>query len=259
MGKRPKKKIVLFLVEGKSEQNALQVIIPKLYAQVDESIEVLSAMEEREDGDNPGGDITSMFGVTPENIERKIDELFFHPFFLETGLYPKDISEVIHLVDTDGAYIDDSHIRQDESLPEHKIVYKDDGIYTLNADSIVKRNIRKRANLNHLILLESIKARSKTIPYSVYYFSSNLDHYIHNDANLDDREKISRAQDYSISCSENIPYFVRSFLNDQCAARDMTYQDSWNFIREGMNSVQRHTNVNLLIEKIISGSQGAFT
>ena len=38
MGKRPKRKIVLFLVEGKSDQEALQLAIPELYDEIDEDI-----------------------------------------------------------------------------------------------------------------------------------------------------------------------------------------------------------------------------
>lgn len=40
MGKRPKRKIVLFLVEGKSDREALKLAIPELYDQIDEDIEV---------------------------------------------------------------------------------------------------------------------------------------------------------------------------------------------------------------------------
>lgn len=40
MGKRPKRKIVLFLVEGKSDREALQLAIPELYDEIDEDIEV---------------------------------------------------------------------------------------------------------------------------------------------------------------------------------------------------------------------------
>lgn len=39
MGKRPKRKIVLFLVEGKSDREALQLAIPELYDEIDEEIE----------------------------------------------------------------------------------------------------------------------------------------------------------------------------------------------------------------------------
>lgn len=42
MGKRPKRKIVLFLVEGKSDREALKLAISELYEQIDDDIEVFS-------------------------------------------------------------------------------------------------------------------------------------------------------------------------------------------------------------------------
>ena len=58
MGKRPKRKIVLFLVEGKSDREALKLAIPELYDQIDEDIEVYFPVIRRED-EEKGGDITT--------------------------------------------------------------------------------------------------------------------------------------------------------------------------------------------------------
>ncbi len=41
MGKRPKRKIVLFLVEGKSDREALQLAISELYA-INEQIQKIA-------------------------------------------------------------------------------------------------------------------------------------------------------------------------------------------------------------------------
>lgn len=85
MGKRPKRKIVLFLVEGKSDREALQLAIPELYDQIDENIEVFfPVMVENED--EKGGDITSKFKVYPNNIEDKIYELFLKVFLINKRL-----------------------------------------------------------------------------------------------------------------------------------------------------------------------------
>ena len=58
MGKRPKRKIVLFLVEGKSDREALQLAIPELYDEIDEDIEVYFPIIRKEE-EEKGGDITS--------------------------------------------------------------------------------------------------------------------------------------------------------------------------------------------------------
>ena len=37
---------------------------------------------------------------------------------------------------------------------------------------------------------------------------------------------------------------------------DMTYEESWNYIKSGENSLKRHTNVNLLIKRFKEGRIG---
>ena len=105
MGKRPKKKIVLVLVEGQSDINALSYAIPQLYDDIDEEYEVFFPV--LHDEKQTGGDITSKYGVRPDNIERLISKLFIDDFLKDYGLYPKDITEIIQIVDVDGVFIDD--------------------------------------------------------------------------------------------------------------------------------------------------------
>ena len=46
------------------------------------------------------------------------------------------------------------------------------------------RNHNKSANLLHLAGLSEIKVQYKARPHSVHFFSSNLDHFLHGEANL---------------------------------------------------------------------------
>ena len=254
MGKRPKKKIVLILVEGQSDMNALQVVISKLYEKVDENTRVYFRTPIENDHQR-GGDITSKFGISAKNINGCLAKLFIAPFLDETGLCPKDISEIIQIVDMDGAYIPDEAIKYDPHLLEdgnEKIHYDDDCIRTGNVQKIKERNLRKVGNISRLAEMKTLKVRPAIIPYSVYYFSCNLDHYIHHDANLPPQEKCRRAQEYSITCAEDLDYFLDTFLKDPDAAGDMSYEESWSFIKDEMNSLRRHTNVDLLFKKLVN-------
>ena len=78
MGKRPKKKIFLFLVEGVSDRNALEVPFGQLLEDIDPDIVLEFAMLMQDDG-SFGGDITSKNGIHPDNIERFIDEIMVSP------------------------------------------------------------------------------------------------------------------------------------------------------------------------------------
>lgn len=259
MGKRPKRKIVLFLVEGKSDREALQIAIPELYDQIDEEIEVFFPII-RDQNMERGGDITSSIYMTklgkprwvhPDNIEEAIYLLFLEDFFDQEKILPKDISEIVHIVDMDGAFIDDEDIQVDGSLDvDASPVYEDECIRCVDAERIEKRNKQKRENLNYLASCSSIKVKQKTIPYSIYYFSSNLDHFLHNSPNLDYRMKRSLADTFSRNYMGDTEGFVKFFLEDPKSATNMDYPQSWEFIKEGTNSLKRYSNFNLLLLKL---------
>ena len=83
MGKRPKKKIVLFLVEGMSDKNAFEIPFGQLLEDIDPDILLEFAMVMNDDG-HAGGDITSKNGIYPDNIERFIDEIMEFPIVKDT-------------------------------------------------------------------------------------------------------------------------------------------------------------------------------
>ena len=264
MGKRPKRKIVLFLVEGKSDREALQLAIPELYDEIDENIEVYFPIIRKEE-EEKGGDITSTnyvnkqgkrYWVHPSNIEEAIYELFLDDFFDKEKIFPKDISEIIQIVDTDGAYIPDECVVLDSSLSEEDSpFYKDDKIACLDVDKIIKRNEQKSENLDYLSSCKTIKVKQKTVPYSVYYVSCNLDHYLHQSANLDYRMKRSLADTFARTYIGDVEGFMKEISDDPGAVKGMTYDESWNYIKEDKNSLHRHTNLNLLFEKLLAKAE----
>jgi hypothetical protein len=104
MGKKPRYKNVLFLIEGMSEKKAFEIAIPELFENIDESYQVFFPRIV-EDGIEKGGDITSKYGITSETIEGCICKLFLDNFFEEQKIYPRHITEIIHIVDLDGAFV----------------------------------------------------------------------------------------------------------------------------------------------------------
>lgn len=251
MGKRPKRQIVLFLVEGKSDREALQLAIPELYDRIDENIEVFFPIMV-EDEEEKGGDITSKINVWPRNIEEKIYELFLKNFFDEQKIMPKDITEIIQIVDMDGAYVSDNMVCAGENpTGENRPYYDSNAIITQRVEGIVKRNMHKRENIDYLSSLKTIKVRQKTVKYSVYYFSANLDHFIHHDANLDYRKKRELADTFARNYIDDVEGFIKQITDDSGTVVGMDYKQSWDFIKtEGLNSLQRHTNLNVLLSNL---------
>ncbi len=253
MGKRPKKQIVLFLVEGLSEINALWTIMSELYEKIDENAEVFFCQME-EDG-VVGGDITSRNGVTPDKIEMLMHKLVVGPLLDKENIYPKDVTQIIQIVDLDGAYIpDESIVSPPEPLcDDHPVMYYEDRIEANNVSGIRIRNLRKRQNIDYLSSRQEIKVKSKTVPYSVYYMSCNLDTFLHRESNIaTGREKCDKATDFSSQFDRDPISAAQFFINDPDTAHGKTFEESWDYIRQGHNSLQRYTNINLLFEKLLS-------
>ena len=239
---------VLFIVEGKSDQHALEPSIKKLYEKVAPN-KVVEFIMITENGDKTGGDITSKRNVTKSNIEQNIKKFILNPCL--RGYMPKSIlpsiEEIIHIVDLDGAFIPDEKIMEDKSVS--RIKYETENIVCKDRNEAIKRNKRKRDNLEHLISLGEFIYSGHPMKYHVYYFSSNLDHFLHNDANLDDRQKTSAADLFADTY--NYPQkFVSFFLDKQNPTHDMSYKESWEYVKHGTNSLARGTNLNVLIKRL---------
>ena len=123
------------------------------------------------------------------------------------------------------------------------------------SNKIVKRNEQKSENLDYLSSCTTIKVKQKTVPYSVYYVSCNLDHYLHRSANLDYRMKRSLADTFARTYIGDVEGFIKEISDDPGAVKGMSYDESWNYIKEDKNSLHRHTNLKLLFEKLLAKAE----
>lgn len=95
-------------------------------------------------------------------------------------------------------------------------------------------NVSKLVSVNHIW----------EIPYKVYYMSCNLDHVLYNKLNSTDEEKEFDSFDFYEKYENDYKGFV-DFLCNSDFSVNMSYKDSWKYIEQGLNSLNRHTNVNL--------------
>lgn len=189
-----RKKIVLVIVEGPSDEVALGMALSQVY---DKDFIYVHIMH---------GDITARRGVSSKNIVAKLGN--------EVTAYAKsqhykasDFKQIIHIVDTDGAYIPDDNIMEKENYLD--IRYENDGIYTNNKASVMTRNQQKRDNLYRLRSCGIIW----TIPYSLYYMSCNLDHVLYDKKNSTDKDKENDAYVLQKSIRARWNHSKNSFVN----------------------------------------------
>ena len=148
--------------------------------------------------------------------------------------------EIIHITDTDGAYIPDEGVVEDASAekPEYTLTE----IRTANVKGIQHRNAVKSQCLNKLSGAQKIWG----IPYQVYYMSCNLDHVLHDKQNSSDEEKEKDALAFVKQYRQDVGGFIK-FMTESDFSVTSNYIASWNYIRQGFHSLERHTNFGLCL------------
>ena len=218
-----KRKIVFVIVEGPSDDEALGVLLAKIYDKDSVYVHIMH------------GDITTQAGVTSSNIVSKVGNCV-KQYAAQNHYKSNDFKEIIHIVDMDGAYAPDFAVVEDENAV--KPVYSAAEIHTANPEGIISRNARKRENIDRLKSTGQIWR----LPYGIYYMSCNLDHALYGKLNSTDEEKEEDTYQFAKKYRNDIPGFLK-YIKESDFAVGPDYKESWNFITEGLHSLERYTNL----------------
>lgn len=221
-----KRKVVFIIVEGVSDQTALAAVISKLINTENVTVEFTS------------GDITSDNKINPSNVVSKIGD-FVKNKSKEYYYEKQDILEVIHIIDTDGYGVDSKAVMFSDV---DNVMYELDAIKAKNPETIIKRNLQKSNNIKRLISQPTVW---RSIPYSIYYMSCNLEHVLFDIMNLPWEEKDRMAGKFAVRYKEKPEEFLK-FINSDTFSANSSYKKSWEYISLGNNSLKRFTNFNLV-------------
>ena len=231
-----RRKILFVIVEGPSDEEALGVILNRIY---DKNAVYIHIMH---------GDITTEFNDAPnKNIFTKIANVIKE--YANSNHFDKsDFKEIIHIVDMDGAFIPDDNIIEDvtASKPQYLIT----AIHTCSKQGIVNRNKMKRSNIN------SLCGRKKIwdVPYRVFYMSCNLDHVLYDKLNISDDEKERESYEFAKYYRDKISEFI-TFISDSDFSVMDGYKESWDFIKQDLHSLERYSNLGLCFKEDIDNDK----
>lgn len=230
-----RRKIVLVIVEGASDETALGVVLSQLFDKDTMYIHIMH------------GDITTRKGVNSQNIIAKLGS-DVTAFAKSRHYNAKDFKQIIHIIDTDGTYIPDEKIIEEKEC--EGVFYEADGIHTADVKGITARNLQKRENLFRL------KSNGKiwNIPYRVYYMSCNLDHVLYDKRNSTNEEKENNAYAFAKKYKNNADEFVE-FICDSEFSVNGDFKASWEHIEKEMNSVNRYSNFSICIKEELWSQQ----
>lgn len=205
-----------------------------------------------------GGDITSDPNLNSSDIVKALE------MFVETELrsgrdkidedIARNIIEVVQIIDIDQAYIDDGKIFEDKRY--NKFHYERNGTYYKNKEDVLLRNKLKRENIEKLLSIDHIHIFNRDIPFSLYFYSVNIDDF-HNENALnlsaEDKWKLSslfeRKYLLKSSNSGKIKLFNSIFNKTNPSDLPDGINNSWKYIKENNNSLNKCSNVYLIINK----------
>lgn len=227
------KKVVFVIVEGPTDRDALGILFDRIFDRQEVIVHVQH------------GDITSDTTTNASNVIAKVTQTVKN-YAKNNSLKRQDFQEIIHITDTDGAFISPDAVIADNTVA--RLTYSPTEIRTKNKSDIEDRNRRKSENINRLISQSFIWT---DIPYRLFYMSCNLDHVLHDKLNSSDDEKQDDAHKFAAMYRENIPDFMR-FITESDFTVYGNYRETWNFIAQDLHSLERHTNLGLCFPEITS-------
>lgn len=223
------KKVVVFIVEGLSDEAALGTIMKEYFSGNEVQFVVVH------------GDITLKDYVSVDRILIKVNEQI-EGVKSKYRYHQDDFLKIIHITDMDGVYIPNVSVKEADV---EGVQYYEDHIDAQNARAIIERNRQKGAILYKLRKTGKING----IPYRIYYNSCNLEHVLYGELKeFTDEEKQIRADDFADRFDGQVEEFVE-FISDPVVAAPGTYQKTWDYIEKDSNSLSRNSNMHLIFGK----------
>ena len=222
------KKVVVFIVEGSSDEAALGTIMKECFSGNEVQFVVVH------------GDITLKDYVSEDEILKKINGQI-ECVKSKYRYVQDDFIKIIHIADMDGVYIPIADIKEADTK---KIQYYEDHIEAKDTDMIAKRNKRKGDILYKLRKTGKVNQ----IPYRIYFNSCNLEHVLYGELkDYSDEEKQILSDDFADRYDGKADAFIE-FISASAVAVPGTYQKTWDYIEKDKNSLNRHTNMHLIFE-----------
>ena len=258
-----KRKVIVFIIEGPTDETYIRALWEK-FDNLNNTykIEFITAH-----------DLTSNLRYKPNTIKKTIIDLIDRRIIQARGYSWKgsanSIERIVHLTDTDGAYIPPENILKKEGAAiKGDISYTEDYISSGSIDKVIQRNNHKRKNLAVLINPHPEKNKKpyqlNEVPYHVFYMSCNIDHVFWGKEymSIDGSEKWKKSGEFESmaqGATNTQEFLTETVFNPEYAYQvDLNlddvenYEKSWEFIQQGTNSLKRFTNLNLFFRKYLN-------
>lgn len=219
-----KGRVTHLVVEGPTDQTFLAEPLQQLFALTSQSVQFAVL----------GNDVTSDERLSDKSFMSRIWSSIASTLS-QLGLCKSDLSRIIQITDLDGAFIPDSNIVG--GWKGNELFYTDNCIHAKDAQEIRRRNARKRRRIDTLLQTNSLSG----IPYLLCYMSQNIEHVLVDERNCFYKNKKLLAKERRSQWGKDLSTFksIMQKYNDSC----QTWQESWAYVRTGLHSLERGTNL----------------
>jgi len=163
--------------------------------------------------------------------------------FIQKNRFDKsDLLRIVHLIDTDGAFIPVVNVIGNANIETE---YFNDRIET----SHLAATLSRMKNTTEIVCRLSTTPRIGGISYSVFFFSRNLEHVLHDISRELSRQEKNGLSDVFEDQYGDRPNEFADLLKSQNFAVPGTYIETWNIIKQGTNSLIRKSNFNLFFDE----------
>lgn len=236
MSNRKRKKIVLLIVEGGSDEALLMERLKEKFT------------KNRIQFRPYNGDI--LFDKNNRNkLIKNVIGNFVTDYQKRNKLMKSDILTVLHLIDTDGVFIENDAVQI--CLEQTKKTFYETERICVDSEQqkkeIERRNKIRAKNIYTMRTCTTIAG----IPYQMYYFSRHLEHVIFDEMNPEQKDKLENIDNFIDELLIPVEEFLKDYIPIELPENisyDEAYCKTWSFIDENNHSLQRATNVPLLFD-----------
>lgn len=182
------RKVVLFIVEGPSDEAALGGIFTKIFNNAAVKFDVIH------------GDATTSCQDPAKIREHVRNEILKH-LARDRGYGWKDLERIVVICDTDGAFVPSSCI---EASSDGRLHYEEGCILARDPAAIVERNAKKSEALKRLSSIKELTSKQRKVPIRTFFHSRNLEHALSGEpgeCSNDEKELLAHR-------------FARKYVND---------------------------------------------
>ena len=243
-----RRRVWLFIVEGETDKTAIGLSLEALIGNERVEFDVFGS-------DIFGASQIGRAGADPvmrtRDIHERIKKEVCH--HLEFSDYQwGDLDRLILLLDTDGSFVPDDAVTENKQL--EGIRYHNDCIEVPDASHARRRNKERSSNVRKVLGRPKVTYRGKSVPVSAYFMSRNLEHALHDrPEQLEKRVKIRLARQFRLKYKDDLDGFIELLSGDISVPGD--YRGSWEYIQEGTHSLERGSNLNVLLGEISNGEK----